>query len=112
MRRPRQIVAVFLLGLVVAAPWASAWDLRSESRGSSTQSGLGLLDRLGSFLTSLWDRAGCISDPLGGCASANEPSDAGCGIDPLGGCVDDRMPVNACDEGCGIDPLGGCRESR
>ena len=112
MRRPPQIVAVFLLGLVVAAPWASAWDLRSESRGSSTQSSLGLLGRLGSFLTSLWDGAGCIIDPLGGCASANSPSDEGCGIDPLGGCLDNRTPMSAGDEGCTIDPLGGCRESR
>jgi hypothetical protein len=64
-------------------PCAYALENPKSDRGESS-----LLDVVWSFLASLWDAAGCMPDPLGGCALGEGPppptTDEGCRLDPLG----------------------------
>jgi hypothetical protein len=60
-----------------------------------------LFDQLWSFLSSIWDSAGCGWDPDGQCSPPPQ-SDAGCEWDPNGQCG----PPPQTDEGCGWDPDG------
>jgi hypothetical protein len=103
MRALRPIVVLLLLGLVVAPAWASPQGYRPESRSA-------LLDRLGSFLTSLCAAAGCAIDPDGACTLGNRPSagDEGCAIDP-DGLQSKVAALPAGDEGAAIDPAGRCQ---
>ncbi len=99
MRMLRRAVVIVVLGLILAAPWASAEPVFKVTRSQS------LLPSLWSFVARVWSAAGCWIDPLGRCLAGPQPpsADAGCGIDPLG------CPAQiSADEGCIIDPLGGC----
>ncbi|HWM89494.1 MAG TPA: hypothetical protein VN493_01870 [Thermoanaerobaculia bacterium] len=79
----RRKIAVLLLALVLAAPWALAAEPRFEQRGAAWS----LFDRLWGALTSLWNENGCTLDPSGRCVpDARESLDEGCTIDPSGRC--------------------------
>jgi hypothetical protein len=101
MKMLRKAAVLVLLGLVLAAPWASAAEAREREP---------LLHGLWSFLGSVWSAAGCRLDPLGGCSTGEEPqapgTDAGCRLDPWG-----CPPLPSEDHGCRIDPWG-CPEGQ
>src|SRR4051812_43726638 len=82
MRILRNTVVLVLLGLTLGAPWASAAAARPQKSVQTrppvqADAVLGV----GSFLTSLWQAAGCRIDPWGIFSAGDE----GCGLDPLGG---------------------------
>jgi len=74
-------MAVLVLCLVLATPWASAAPVRSEEEPVA-----------GSFVGWLWEvvggwseKAGCRVDPNGRCIEEQEK--AGCQLDPFGRCI-------------------------
>lgn len=108
MNRPSLRCTFFLLLLIsiLVTPLAGAAKLRPATSTPQTTvflAPLGLLDDIWGFLSSLWNKEGCIIDPDGLHAAGG---DAGCIIDPSGVCVS-AAPVQG-EEGCIIDPSGRC----
>lgn len=95
-----RLIAVFAFVLVLGASQASALPRKVENHTS------GVFSLVVDLLVTLWSKAGCHIDPLGGCAPSVPEDEEGCGIDPWGRCSSSNTP--ATDEGCGIDPLGRC----
>jgi hypothetical protein len=94
--------ALFVLSLLLAAPWSAAEP--REIRGHASPPALG---QLWSQLTALWADIGCVIDPSGACRdTVAGQSNIGCVIDPGGRCRD--AVTSQSDIGCGIDPHGGC----
>ena len=95
MKMLRKTAVLVLLGLVLAAPWASAAEVREEKSVRRDH---------GSVLGNVGSGAGCRIDPLGGCSAGEElqapGTDEGCHIDPLG------CPRPSTAAGCHIDPWG------
>lgn len=118
MRVFRHLVAVFVLGLIVGTPWASAAEPRPGARQAQgiAWSTPNLLDSLRNLLVSLWDtmglegthKEGCMIDPWGRCIT--EPNKTGCMIDPWGRCIvspgPSGEPAPFEETGCEIDPAG------
>jgi hypothetical protein len=103
---PRSLVvrasALFVLSLLLAAPWSAAEP--RENRGPASPPAL---SQLWSQLTALWADIGCVIDPHGGCRdSTGSQIDIGCVIDPGGVCRD--LAGSQADIGCGADPSGAC----
>jgi len=97
----RRAAALFILSILLAAPWSAA-EPRQDHRAGSP-----LLGRIWSRLTVLWSDIGCIIDPNGAChGSAATQGDIGCGADPDGRCHSSAATQG--DIGCGADPSGGC----
>lgn len=100
--RPALVLA---LALFLAAPWdAAAWPRLGGTRSRavvSESAGPDVFSGFLSFLSGLWEKAGCKLDPHGLCAPVQVEN--GCTIDPHGGCA----PVQV-ENGCRIDPHGGC----
>jgi hypothetical protein len=88
----RRTLVLLLLAAVLAAPWASAAGLRSESsRPAKAVESISwdLLDGVWSFLRSVWETEGCHIDPSGTCDSGTPTppqTKGGCHIDPDGVC--------------------------
>jgi hypothetical protein len=98
----RRTAALFVLSVLLAAPWSAA--ARQIPRAAPAP----LLSQLWSRLTALWSDIGCIIDPSGLChGSAATQSDIGCGIDPGGLCH--GSAASQSDIGCIADPSGACR---
>lgn len=104
MRSPsrRLLLAVLLLAVLVHPAWGA-------HPARQARPPLDLLGWLWGALTGVWEAAGCIADPHGGCTptSTAPGTDAGCIADPNGAC----SPTSAApgtDEGCIADPHGGC----
>jgi hypothetical protein len=98
----RRAAALFVLSLLLAAPWAAA-----EPRQDHGAAPAPLLGQLWSQLTALWGDIGCIIDPDGRClGSASSQSDIGCIADPNGRCLGSAATQG--DIGCGADPSGHC----
>ena len=87
----RRIVLLFLLLVVLAAPWASAAGRLDGARP------LDLVGRFWTFLTSAWSETGPSLDPDGAPARQR---DEGPQLDPNGA----RAPQS--DEGSHLDPDG------
>lgn len=106
MSRPiHRLVLVFVLGLVLLAPWAASAQPRSAGVHFVTTRSLSapadLLAQAWAFVSRLWDKEGCGIDPSGG--------EAGCGIDPDGrNSTTQPTPPTQGEAGCGIDPNGLC----
>jgi hypothetical protein len=98
----RRAAALFVLSLLLAAPWAAA-----EPRQGHRAAPAPLLGQLWSQLTALWGDIGCIIDPSGRClGSATSQGDIGCGLDPSGRCLGSVSSQS--DIGCIADPDGRC----
>ncbi len=99
MALSRRTILVFVLALLLAAPWASAAP-RADAGPREA------LTHLWSLLASLWSEAGCELDPDGRCAP--DLPDAGCEADPDGRCLPEQESGAASDidVGCEIDPSG------
>jgi len=102
MARPLiRISALFILTVLLAAPWSAAAP--RQDRAPAPQ----LLARLWHQVLALWGDSGCIIDPSGSCReSSTSTGDSGCGMDPSGGCGEISIPTG--DSGCIADPHGGC----
>lgn len=102
-----RLVAALLLATILLLPGTAAaepWnDPRSWMPGD-------LLARLGSLITGIWNKEGCILDTHGACvASPSSPQKAGCKLDPHGACIESQSaPAPSEKAGCGIDPHGRC----
>lgn len=78
----RRAAALFVLSLLLAAPWADA-----EPRQGHGAAPTPLLGQLWSQMTALWSDIGCILDPDGRChGSTTTQGDIGCILDPNGRC--------------------------
>ena len=102
MARPLiRISALFILTVLLAAPWSAAAP--RQDRPPAPQ----LLVWLWDQVLALWGDSGCIMDPNGGCRESSAPTgDSGCIMDPHGGCGEISIPTG--DSGCAMDPSGGC----
>lgn len=98
--RAFRLIAVFALVLSLGASQASALPRQVENH---TQ---GVFSLVVDLFATLWNKAGCTIDPLGGCAPSAPETEEGCRIDPWGRCASSTAP--ATDAGCGIDPWGRC----
>lgn len=95
---------ILALALLLATPWEAAAGPRlggalhrtAFSDSATPDFVAGFL----SFVSRLWDKAGCILDPHGQCVLEEK---AGCGLDPHGQCIPTQV-----ENGCRIDPHGGC----
>lgn len=81
-----RITFLFLLAVLLTAPWSAAAE--SRAAGESTPRAFG---QVWSWLIALWNDIGCGIDPDGGCRDSSEggepgQGDIGCIIDPNGGC--------------------------
>lgn len=80
-----RIAVLFLLAVLLTAPWSAAAEPRAAGDPSPRA-----FSSAWSWLSALWNEIGCIIDPNGGCrdSSAGEAGqrDIGCGLDPSGGC--------------------------
>jgi hypothetical protein len=90
----RRTTILLLLMAFLAAPWASAAGIRSESPNPERVVELtswDFLDGVWSFLQSVLSKSGCSANPDGLCTSdtTQPPPQAktGCHIDPTGQCV-------------------------
>jgi len=85
--------AVPLLLALVLLPWgATAQPLKPvHKKAAVNASATAPLNRLRSWLLSIWEKNGCVIDPGGRC----QPSSA-------------TAPQSIADNGCGIDPWGRC----
>jgi hypothetical protein len=92
----RRVAVLFVLTLLVAAPWSHAAPRQERGAAPAT-----VLGQLWTRLTSLWGDIGCGADPGGRC-QFSVTSDIGCGLDPHGRC---QASVTS-DIGCGADPHG------
>jgi len=82
-----RIALLFVLTVLLAAPWSAAEGPRAGGESSPR-----ILDQAWSWLSAYWSEIGCGIDPGGRCrdSSQGEPPnqiDIGCLIDPSGGCV-------------------------
>lgn len=86
----RRKTVLLVLFVVLAAPWASAAEVRSEGRQAVQAveaSPLDLLGRVWSFLQNAWAKSSCSIDPDGLCpAQPPVQSKSSCHIDPDGLC--------------------------
>jgi hypothetical protein len=99
-----RITVLFLLAVLLTAPWSAAAEPRVAEESAPRSFG-----QAWSWLSALWSEIGCIIDPSGLCRLGAENLDTGCGIDPSGGCRDSSEGGEPDrDIGCGIDPDGGC----
>lgn len=82
MARPLiRIFVLFVLTILLAAPWIAAAPRQASSPAPQ------LLARLWDQVAALWGDIGCIMDPGGACRESPAPTgDIGCGMDPHGGC--------------------------
>ena len=96
----RSRIALLVLVLTLAAPWASASQHRSRhaKRSPATASdsmSWSLLEMFRGLFTGSWTKNGCSLDPFGRPVCQQDPStstppnqpEAGCQVDPNGGCV-------------------------
>lgn len=97
-----RIAFLFVLAILLAAPWSAAEWPRSGGDTSPN-----VFSQAWSWLSSLWSEIGCGLDPNGLCRPAQDNLEIGCGIDPDGRCRDSSQR----HIGCIIDPNGGCRDS-
>lgn len=87
-------VAALLIVLAATVPLAAtAASHRSVPRSSDDQFATAPIAWVWSWLTSIWEKNGCMIDPSGRCL-------LGTGIVPT-------LPAGT-DNGCGIDPSGRC----
>ena len=97
MRNRRYTAVLLLVGLLLSASAARAFEARSADRGNKPtpagHSAVTLAHYLGSLLWSLWSKTGCQIDPLGRCVNGGGENGA---------------TVLTGDEGCAIDPAGAC----
>lgn len=94
-----RISVLFVLTILLAAPWSTAAP--QQDRESSAPLLVQLWNQITAFL---WGESGCGMDPGGVCKEGSPPS--GCIMDPHGGCRESSAPTG--DSGCGMDPHGGC----
>ena len=82
MARPLiRISALFVLTVLLAAPWSAAAP--RQDRAPAPQ----LLARLWDQVVALWGDIGCGIDPGGACRESSAPTgDIGCIADPGGAC--------------------------
>lgn len=95
-RIPTAFKAVALLLLLIVLPWTAAAEPPHRIAGASkpyhgSSSVAAPLNSLWKWLTSLWDKNGCMIDPDGRCISGAAPAqptstDNRCGLDPGGRC--------------------------
>jgi len=80
----RRIAALFVLSILVAAPWSAAEPRHARGVVPAQM----ILGQLWSQWTVLWSDIGCVIDPSGACGGSSAPSqsDIGCIADPSGGC--------------------------
>jgi len=94
----RRKIALLLLIVTLAVPWAEAARPLSESAQHQeifSRQPLVFLGKVWTSLVHLWNKTGCQIDPDGRCVVTPTPG-----------------PTNAVDEGCQIDPTGtdtGCQ---
>ena len=74
-------LAVFVLCLVLATPWASAAPVRSEEEPVAGSFAGWLWEGVSGW----WEKNGCRLDPFGRCIEAQEK--IGCRLDPFGQCI-------------------------
>jgi hypothetical protein len=118
MHRIQRVRIVLAALLLMASTGLPAWGEELRSREEARPARLAALARSAaalfwSRLTGLWEKAGCILDPNGGCAAGQSTAetDEGCGLDPNGGCAAGQSTAET-EAGCGIDPHGGCAAGR
>ena len=96
----RRAAVLFVLCVLLAAPWSTAASRQDHTAPSPT-----LLGQLWSQLITLWGDIGCGIDPDGRChTSATTQGDIGCIADPSGSCH--RSATAQGDIGCIADPNG------
>jgi hypothetical protein len=113
----RHAIALSILSLLLAAPWASAAQHRSPSRpartGSLVETTWGFLALIWGTLTNTWHESGATLDPDGlsasGACGAGLAGDSGATLDPSGfaGCNSGSSLTSAwASEGATLDPSG------
>lgn len=88
-------LAVLILCLNLATPWASAAPVRSEEEPVAGS----FAGWLWEVVRGWWEKAGCQVDPNGRCIEGEK---AGCQADPFGRCIEGEKA------GCVVDPYGRC----
>jgi hypothetical protein len=94
----RSRIALLILVLVLAAPWASASQHRGRHAERSPETASNsvswsLLEVLRGFFTGSWTKNGCSADPFGKPVCQQDPSSStttsenGCSADPDGRCT-------------------------
>ena len=102
-----RLIAVFALVLALGVVQASALPAREGAGRRQVENHThSVFSLVGDIFVTLWNKAGCTIDPLGGCVPSVPETKEGCRIDPWGRCSSSTAP--ATDAGCGIDPWGRC----
>jgi hypothetical protein len=95
----RSRIALFVLVLILVAPWASASQLQGRHAGHSPKAtsnpvSWSPLEILRGLFTRSWNKNGCSIDPFGNTvcqpvqgATPASQQDAGCQVDPNGSCI-------------------------
>ncbi len=97
---PRSLFATTLLIVLVTVASSTPSASGTSRRTGDVPRQKELLSQIWSSLTAIWENAGCILDPHGGCATTD--------VTPPPG--PDEVSPPSTDEGCILDPHGGCRQ--